>query len=95
MHTPQEKTSAFDIIKNYMPAIVMIGAGFVSIILTWKAVGDNTNGLKELRDQVTRQYSTQREMNDKTNKEVDNLKLWVEHEKGRQEGYKQAQQEKQ
>jgi len=87
MQTPHDKTSAFDIIKNYMPAIVMIGAGFVSIILTWKAVGDNTNGLKELREQVTRQYSTQREMNDKTNKEVDELKLW----RARQEGYKQGQ----
>lgn len=86
MHTPEAKTSAFDIIRNYMPAIVMIGAGFVSIILTWKAVGDNTTAIKELKEQVTRQYATQREMNDKTNKEVDALKLWAEFEKGRQKG---------
>jgi len=90
MHTPQDKTSAFDIVKNYMPAIVMIGAGFVSIILTWKAVGDNTTGLKELRDQVTRQYTTQREMNEKTNKEVDALKLSEAFEKGRQKGIEQS-----
>lgn len=28
MHTPEAKTSAFDIVKNYMPAIVAIGAAF-------------------------------------------------------------------
>lgn len=89
METPENRTTAFDIIKNYMPAIVMIGAGFVSLVLTWKNVSDTAIGLKELKEQVSRQYSTQREMNDKTNKEVDVLKLWVEYQKGYQQAVKE------
>lgn len=86
MKTPHDSTTAFDIIKNYMPAIVMIGAGFVGLVLTWKSVGDTAKGLDTLRDQVQRQYGTQREMNEKTNSEVDELKLW----KAWMEGYHQA-----
>jgi hypothetical protein len=86
MRTPQSSTTAFDIIKNYLPAIVMIGAGFVGLVLTWKSVGDNSKGLETLKDQVQRQYGVQRDMNDKTNKEVDELQEW----KARHEGYEQA-----
>lgn len=90
MKTPHDSTTAFDIIKNYMPALVMIGAGFVGLVLTWKSVGDTAKGLDLLREQVQRQYSTQREMNEKTNGEVDDLKLW----KAWMDGYMAAKKEK-
>jgi len=91
MQTPNDKTPFVDIIRNYLPAILMIGAGFVSLVLTWKSVGDTAKGLDSLREQVQRQYGVQREMNEKTNKEVDDLKLW----KAYQEGYHQAKKENQ
>lgn len=89
MQTPHDKTPFVDIIRNYAPAIVMIGAGFVSLVLTWKKVGDTEIGLKELKEQVQRQYGTQRDMNEKTNGEVDELKLW----KAWMGGYRSAQNE--
>jgi hypothetical protein len=89
MQTPHDKTPFVDIIRNYSPAIVMIGAGFVSLVLTWKSVGDTAEGLNSLREQVQRQYGTQREMNEKTNAEVDELKLW----KAWTDGYNEAKKE--
>jgi hypothetical protein len=86
MQTPHDKTPFIDIIKNYMPAIVMIGAGFVSLVLTWRTVGDTAKAVENLREQVQRQYGVQRDMNEKTNSEVDELKLW----KAWMEGYMQA-----
>lgn len=91
MKTPSARTPAFDIIKNYLPAIGFIGAGFVGLVLTWKSVGDTAKGLDTLKEQVQRQYSTQRDMNEKTNKEVDEVKLW----KAWMEGYMAAQKEQQ
>ena len=90
MQTPHDKTPFVDIIRNYMPAIVMIGAGFVSLVLTWKNVNDTAEGLKNLREQVQRQYGTQREMNDKTNAEVDQLKLWKAKMEGFEAGKKET-----
>lgn len=86
METPQAKTSWIEIVKNYLPALVLLGGGFVSLVLTWRDVHDNKKAVELLKEQVTRQYATQREMNDKTNKEVDELKLWMEYHKG----YEQA-----
>jgi hypothetical protein len=89
MQTPADKTPFVDILRNYLPAIVMIGAGFVSLVLTWKSVSDTAKGLDNLREQVQRQYGTQRDMNEKTNSEVDELKLW----KSWMEGYRAGQKE--
>lgn len=97
MHTPKDKTTAFEIIKNYLPVIFLIGGGFISIVAFWydsKAVARKVDTNKAetdarinaIDDKVTRQYGTQRDMNDKTNKEVDELKLW----KSFMEGYRQA-----
>lgn len=97
MKTPQQSTSAFDIFKNYLPAIVLIGTGLASLMSFWfdtRAVAKKveTNKaetdaiIKAIDDKVTRQYGIQREMNEKTNKEVDDLKQW----KAWTEGYKQA-----
>ena len=91
METPQAKTSWIEIVKNYLPALVLLGGGFVSLVLTWKDVSDNKKDLKALQEQVTRQYSIQREMNEKTNEEVEALKLWVEYHKG----YEQARKDNQ
>ncbi len=41
-----------------------------------------------LKDQVTRQYTTQREMNDKTLREVEEIKKWIEYQKGYQQATK-------
>lgn len=82
METPNQNTTAFDIIKNYWSVLVALGALFVNIVLTWKNVGDNQIMIKELKDQVSRQYQIQREMNEKTNKEVDALKLEAAYQKG-------------
>lgn len=88
METPNQNTTAFDIIKNYWSVLVALGALFVNIVLTWKNVGDNQIMIKELKDQVSRQYQIQREMNEKTNKEVDALKLEASYLKGYQEAQK-------
>lgn len=89
MRTPKEQTTAFDIIKNYWSVLVALGALFVNIVLTWKNVGDNQISIKELKEQVSRQYQTQREMNDKTNKEVDALKLESAYQRGFHDGQKE------
>lgn len=97
MKTPQQSTSAFEIFKNYAAPIILVGTGFISLVAFWydtKAVARkvDTNKvetdaiIKAIDDKVTRQYSVQREMNEKTNKEVDELKLW----KAWREGYIQA-----
>lgn len=90
MKTPDNRTPAFDIIKNYLPSIVLVGGAFVALVLAWKDIGDNKKNHQDLRDQVARQYQVQREMNEKTNKEVDALKL----ESAYQRGYLDAQKEK-
>ena len=56
METPQAKTSWIEIVKNYLPALVLLGGGFVSLVLTWKDVSDNKKDLKALQEQVNRQY---------------------------------------
>lgn len=86
METPNTHTTAFDIVKNYWSVLVALGALFVNIVLTWKNVGDNQISIKELKDQVTRQYQTQREMNEKTNTEVDALKLEAAYQRGLHDG---------
>jgi sensor domain CHASE-containing protein len=88
METPKDRTYSFEIIKNYLPAILAIGGGFVAMVLAWKDIGDNKKNIESLKEQVARQYQTQREMNDKTNKEVDQLKLWAEYQKGYQQAEK-------
>lgn len=88
METPGNKTPAFEILKNYLPAIALIGGGFVALVLAWKDIGDTKKNVESLRDIVTRQYQTQREMNDKTNKEVDQLKLQSEYLRGYQQAIK-------
>lgn len=88
METPNNQTTAFDIIKNYWTVLVGIVLLIGNIFLTWKNVGDNQIMIKELKEQINRQYQTQREMNDKTNKEVDQLKLQSEYQRGLREGQK-------
>jgi hypothetical protein len=88
MDTPNEKTNAFEIIKNYAPVILAVGALFVNVVLTWKNVADNQVQIKELNDKMTRQYQVQREMNDKTNAEVEKVLDYIEFEKGYQQAQK-------
>lgn len=77
---------------------IMILVGFASVVTFYNDVNlirskikvienkAEITDIKALDEKVTRQYSVQREMNDKTNKEVDELKLWMEYQKG----YEQA-----
>lgn len=85
METPKDHTTAFDIIKNYWGVLFALGALFVNITLTWQKVGDNQLTIKALQEQVARQYQVQREMNEKTNKEVDVLKLESAYQRGLKE----------
>lgn len=94
METPDNKTTAFEIIKNYIPAIVLVGGGFVGLVLAWKDIGDNKKNVELLREQITRQYSTQREMNDKTNKEVEKILDYIEYQKGYEQAVKDLQTKK-
>mgnify|MGYP001459816153 CR=1 FL=1 len=89
METPQSKTAWFDILKNYIPAIVVIGGLFYNVVLTWKDIGDNKEAIHDLEDKVTRQYSVQRERNDNADKAIEDVKDWVEWQKR----YKQARKE--
>lgn len=93
MQTPKSRTAPIEIFKNYLPAIGLTATGFVSLVLAWKDISDNKKNITILEDRVSKQYATQREMNDKTNKEVETLKLWVEFQKGVQEGRKQLSEE--
>jgi len=86
MDTPQSKTATLDILKNYLPSIIAVGGGFVALVLAWKDIADTKKNVDVLKEQVTKQYSTQRDMNDKTNKEVDDLKLWKAYEEGYHKG---------
>lgn len=67
-----------------LPAIIIVGSGFASYILMNNEVKLLRRDLESLREQVTRQYGTQREMNEKTNREVNEIEKWVEFEKGKQ-----------
>jgi len=87
METPKDKTYAIDIVKNNLPAIVLVGGGFVALVLAWKDISDNKTDIKLLREQVSKQYQVQREMSDKTNQEVEKILDYIEYEKG----YHQAQ----
>jgi hypothetical protein len=86
VETPNNKTYAVEILRNYLPAIIAFGGGFVGLVLAWRDISDSKKNLEVLKEQVQRQYQTQREMNEKTNKEVDLLKLEAAYEKGYREG---------
>jgi hypothetical protein len=45
---------------------------------------------RSLKEQVTRQYSTAKEDREKEGKQIEEALDWIEYEKGRQAGYKQA-----
>lgn len=84
--------------------IVIIGTSFVGLVLFIDKVKratkdvDNLNTKVEtkisrdefnaLKDQVTRQYTTQREMNEKFLKEVEQIQTWIEYQKGYQQALK-------
>lgn len=88
METPNNKTYAIDIVKNYLPAIVLIGGGFVALVLAWKDIGDNKTDIKLLKEQIIKQYSTQRDREDKTDKEIETILDYIEFEKGYQQALK-------
>lgn len=88
METPNNKTYAIDIVKNYLPAIVLIGGGFVALVLAWKDIGDNKTDIKLLKEQIIKQYSIQREREDKTDKEIETILDYIEFEKGYQQAQK-------
>lgn len=86
-----------------------ICAGFVWAVIFWKDSHDNwdktkqlelnierkadADDLKALKEQVTRQYSTAKEDREKESKQIEEALDWIEFEKGRQAGYKQAMEE--
>jgi hypothetical protein len=71
--------------------LIIVGGGFSSYILMNQEVKMLRKDVESLRDQVTRQYGVQREMNEKTNKEVQGLREWVEFHKGNIETWKMQQ----
>lgn len=86
MEEPQHKPSFAEVVKNYFPAIALAAGIFVNLVISWKQISDNQAAVKDLREQVIRQYSTQRDVNEKMDAEIDKLKL----EDAYQRGYQQA-----
>jgi hypothetical protein len=83
-------------------ALFMLGAGLVSIVLFIDRLKRSTKEVEvisvkledkvsshrfeDLEEKVNRYHTTQTEMNEKTNEEVEEVKDWIEFQKG----YKQA-----
>ena len=86
MNTPKPKTEWYDIVKNYMPAIILLGGIFVNLVLTWKSVKDNAIDIKNLNDKVERFYDEHNKTNDNQDNDIEGLKDWIKY----REGYEQA-----
>lgn len=70
---------------NIVPIIVlggMIGSMIVFGVLNWNKLNVTADALKALEERVTRQYATQRAVEDKMRAEIDVLKAWMEWRKG-------------
>ena len=85
MTDPNHKKPWYEDLLRYLPAIMLVGGGLYSFFITWdevKRLRKELEVVKEERDlsllkeQVQRQYTVQREMNEKTNSEVNELKMW-------------------
>lgn len=87
---PVNKVSWWEATLKLLPVLIIVGGGFSSYILMNNQVKILTKDFEALKEQVTRQYGTQREMNDKTNKEVQGLREWVEFHKGEEKWKMQA-----
>jgi len=74
--------SWWEAVLKLWPAILIVGSGFTSYVLMNNEVKMLRKDVEALKDQVTRQYGVQREMNEKTNKDVTDVKMWVEFHKG-------------
>lgn len=84
--------------------VAMLGAAFVAVVIFWKDSKDNWNKtsrlenvvntkasadeLKALREQVNRQYQTQREKDNEQDRQVKQNADWIEWQKGFQAGQK-------
>ena len=79
---PANKVSWWEATSKLLPVLIIVGGGFSSYILMNQEVKMLRKDVESLREQVTRQYGTQREMNDKTNKDVNEVKMWIEFHKG-------------
>lgn len=72
----------YESVIRYWPAILMIGAGLVSVIKAFDELSRLRKDYNTLQEQVNNQYRIQREMNSEVHKEIEKILLWIEYEKG-------------
>lgn len=71
-------------------AVFWIFAAFVWAVIFWKDSKDNWAKIDELQTTVNKQWQIQSSQNEKTNQRLEEALDWIEFEKGRQNGYKEA-----
>jgi hypothetical protein len=92
MTKPQNHNPTWwEAILKLWPAILIIGSGFTSYVLMNNEVKMLRKDIEALKDQVARQYGVQRDMNERTNNEIDDVRLWIEFHKGNIETWKMQQ----
>lgn len=87
-----EITKVSKFASGIVPIIVlggMIGSMIVFGVLNWNKLNVTADALKALEERVTRQYATQRAVEDKMRAEIDVLKAWMEYRKGYDAGMKE------
>jgi hypothetical protein len=88
-----EITKVSKFASGIVPIIVlgsMIGSMIVFGVLNWNKLNVTADALKAIEERVTRQYSSQRAVEDKMRAEIDVLKAWMEYRKGYDQAIKDA-----
>ncbi len=67
--------------------IYIMGA-IVATVVFWQRTQDSWDKVKRMEETVNRQWQLQREMNDKTLKELQGIKDWIEHRRGYEQALK-------
>lgn len=90
MTRQQSKISWWEALLKIWPAILIIGGGLTSYVLMNNEVKLLRQDYNVLKEQVNRQYGTQRDMNDKVHDEIEKINLKLSF----QDGYEKALKEK-
>jgi hypothetical protein len=89
METPENKTGVFEIIKNYLPAIIFIGGLLYNIFNTWDTIKHTAEEIKDMNLKFDHYIEEQKIINDKEEKDIEETKDWIEYKKGFEDGKKE------
>jgi hypothetical protein len=95
MVTPQNKTAWYEVVKNYLPAIALIGTMIWNVFSTWDSVKRNSEEIKDLNSRFEKFIEDQIKINDKEDTDIEEAKDWIKYQEGYQQALKDMKRDKQ